>query len=133
MSLATRPVASVPNDLESFWVPFTPNRAFKKAPRLFVGARDMHYVTSDGRQVLDGTAGLWCCNAGHCRPRISAAIVICNGELTAMPVPFSISTRMSATSCRVIKKKIVGGNTARNSSLSFSSTLCMALSPYVQF
>ena len=63
-----------PNDLSAFWMPFTSNRQFKKAPRMFVGAKDMHYTTSDGRQVLDGTAGLWCVNAGHCRPKIAQAI-----------------------------------------------------------
>ena len=63
-----------PNDLNAFWMPFTSNRQFKKAPRMFVGAKDMHYTTDDGRQVLDGTAGLWCCNAGHCRPKITEAI-----------------------------------------------------------
>ncbi len=63
-----------PNDLSAFWMPFTANRQFKKAPRMFVGAKDMHYTTSDGRQVLDGTAGLWCVNAGHCRPKIAEAI-----------------------------------------------------------
>jgi len=63
-----------PNDLNAFWMPFTANRQFKKAPRMFVAAKDMHYTTADGRQVLDGTAGLWCCNAGHCRPRIVEAI-----------------------------------------------------------
>jgi beta-alanine--pyruvate transaminase len=63
-----------PNDLSAFWMPFTSNRQFKKAPRMFVRAKDMHYTTSDGRQVLDGTAGLWCVNAGHCRPRIAEAI-----------------------------------------------------------
>lgn len=65
---------TVPNDLNAFWMPFTSNRQFKKQPRMFVGAKDMHYTTSDGRQVLDGTAGLWCCNAGHCRPKITEAI-----------------------------------------------------------
>lgn len=55
-------------------MPFTSNRQFKKAPRMFVGAKDMHYTTSDGRQVLDGTAGLWCVNAGHARPKIVEAI-----------------------------------------------------------
>ena len=60
--------------LDDFWMPFTANRQFKKNPRMFVGAKDMHYTTSDGRQVLDGTAGLWCCNAGHCRPKITEAI-----------------------------------------------------------
>lgn len=63
-----------PNDLNAFWMPFTANRQFKAAPRMFVAAKDMHYTTDDGRQVLDGTAGLWCCNAGHCRPAITAAI-----------------------------------------------------------
>jgi beta-alanine--pyruvate transaminase len=62
------------NDLEAFWMPFTANRQFKKAPRIFSGAKDMHYITPDGRQVLDGTAGLWCSNAGHCRPKIVEAI-----------------------------------------------------------
>ena len=60
--------------LEELWMPFTANRAFKRAPRMFVGAKDMHYTTADGRRVLDGTAGLWCVNAGHCRESITAAI-----------------------------------------------------------
>ncbi|MCC6008670.1 MAG: aspartate aminotransferase family protein [Rhodobacteraceae bacterium] len=63
-----------PNDLRAFWMPFTANRQFKSAPRMFVAADGMYYTTSDGRQVLDGTAGLWCCNAGHRRPRIVQAI-----------------------------------------------------------
>ncbi|MGQ0674389.1 MAG: aspartate aminotransferase family protein [Hyphomicrobium sp.] len=62
------------NDLDAFWMPFTANRQFKQKPRLFVGAERMHYITDEGRRVLDGTAGLWCCNAGHCRPRIVDAI-----------------------------------------------------------
>src|SRR5256886_16971998 len=66
--------ATVPNDLESYWIPFTPNRAFKKAPRLIVRAKDMHYYRPDGRALLDGTAGLWCTNAGHNRDPIVAAI-----------------------------------------------------------
>ena len=66
--------AAIPNDLESYWIPFTPNRAFKAAPRLIARAKDMHYYTPDGRAVLDGTAGLWCTNAGHNRDPIVAAI-----------------------------------------------------------
>ena len=69
------------NDLEAFWMPFTANRQFKKAPRLFVGAEGMHYTTDDGRRVLDGTSGLWCVNAGHCRPKIVEAIRKQVGEL----------------------------------------------------
>jgi beta-alanine--pyruvate transaminase len=62
------------NDLDAFWMPFTANREFKQSPRLFVSADRMHYVTDDGRRVLDGTSGLWCVNAGHCRPKIVEAI-----------------------------------------------------------
>jgi beta-alanine--pyruvate transaminase len=62
------------NDLDAFWMPFTANRQFKKAPRLFVAADRMHYVTDDGRRVMDGTSGLWCVNAGHRRPQIVEAM-----------------------------------------------------------
>ena len=61
-------------DLSSYWVPFTPNRHFKSAPRILVAAKDMHYTTDDGRQIVDGTSGLWCVSAGHSRKRISDAI-----------------------------------------------------------
>ncbi|WP_424931617.1 aspartate aminotransferase family protein [Amaricoccus macauensis] len=74
-----------PNDLHSFWMPFTANRQFKKAPRMFVAAEGMHYTTADGREVLDGTAGLWCCNAGHKRPRIVEAIQAQVAELDYAP------------------------------------------------
>jgi beta-alanine--pyruvate transaminase len=73
------------NDLRAFWMPFTANRQFKKAPRLFVAADRMHYTTDDGRRVLDGTAGLWCCNAGHNRPRIVEAIRAQAGTLDYAP------------------------------------------------
>jgi beta-alanine--pyruvate transaminase len=66
--------ANVPNDLDSLWMPFTANRQFKKEPRLFVEAEGMHYITADGRRVLDGTAGLWCVNAGHRRKPIIEAV-----------------------------------------------------------
>ncbi|MCU0524390.1 MAG: aspartate aminotransferase family protein [Elainella sp. Prado103] len=70
-----QPISSLSRaDLEAFWMPFTANRQFKEQPRLFVAAKDMHYTTIDGRQVLDGTAGLWCVNAGHCRAAIVEAI-----------------------------------------------------------
>ena len=62
------------NDLSAFFMPFSANRQFKKAPRLLASAKDMHYYTQDGRKVMDGTSGLWCVNAGHCRPRIVEAI-----------------------------------------------------------
>ena len=61
-------------NLDPLWLPFTPNRQFKAAPRLMTTAKDMHYHTTDGRNVLDGVAGLWCVNAGHCRKPIVSAI-----------------------------------------------------------
>ncbi|SEM86160.1 beta-alanine--pyruvate transaminase [Gemmobacter aquatilis] len=90
-----------PNDLNAFWMPFTANRQFKKNPRMFVAAKDMHYTTSDGRQVLDGTAGLWCCNAGHCRPKITEAIQKQAAELDyapafqmGHPIAFELANRL---------------------------------------
>jgi beta-alanine--pyruvate transaminase len=66
--------ARAANDLDPFWMPFTANRSFKAHPRLLASARDMHYFTPDGRPILDGTAGLWCVNAGHARRPIVEAI-----------------------------------------------------------
>jgi beta-alanine--pyruvate transaminase len=74
-----------PNDLNAYWMPFTANRQYKKAPRLFARAKDMYYYTVDGREVLDGTAGLWCCNAGHARPKIVEAIQQQVAELDYSP------------------------------------------------
>jgi beta-alanine--pyruvate transaminase len=79
-----------PNDLEAYWLPFTPNRQFKADPRLMVAAQGMYYTSSDGRQLLDGVAGLWCCNAGHARPKISAAVQAQVAEMDFAP-PFNIS------------------------------------------
>ena len=75
--------------LAAFWMPFTANRAFKTAPRQLISAKDMHYTSDDGRQVLDGTAGLWAVNAGHCRPTIVEAIQKCAAELDYAP-PFQL-------------------------------------------
>jgi len=60
--------------LEELWMPFTANRAFKRAPRLLTSASGMYYTSVEGRRVLDGTAGLWCVNAGHCREPIVRAV-----------------------------------------------------------
>ncbi|MGD0191583.1 MAG: aspartate aminotransferase family protein [Rhizomicrobium sp.] len=67
-------MGTLPRNDTDFWMPFTNNRQFKAHPRLLASAKDMHYVTPDGRKVLDGTAGLWCVNAGHARPKIVEAI-----------------------------------------------------------
>jgi beta-alanine--pyruvate transaminase len=75
--------------LDAYWMPFTANRQFKKAPRLFTRASGMHFWTDDGRQVLDGVAGLWCVNAGHARPKIVQAIASQAAELDYAP-PFQM-------------------------------------------
>ncbi|TDL89456.1 aspartate aminotransferase family protein [Meridianimarinicoccus aquatilis] len=89
------------NDLSAFWMPFTSNRQFKSNPRMLVAADGMYYTTSDGRQVLDGTAGLWCCNAGHKRPRIVEAIKAQADEMDYAPAfqmghpkAFELATRL---------------------------------------
>src|SRR3954465_1958436 len=74
-----------PNDLEAFWMPFTANRHFKAHPRLISRAEGMHYVMTDGRRLLDATAGLWCCNAGHAAPRVVEAIRAQAAELDFAP------------------------------------------------
>ncbi len=96
-------VARQTNDLDAFWLPFTPNRAFKRAPRLIARAKNMHYFTPDGRAVLDGLAGLWCSNAGHNRDPIVAAIREQAAELDysaafhfAHPKSFELASRVAA-------------------------------------
>ncbi len=94
--------ADIPNDLAAFWLPFTPNRAFKKRPRLIARSKDMHYYTPEGRAILDGAAGLWCCNAGHNRPQIVSAIQKQAAELDFSPTfqfahsqAFQLSSRLA--------------------------------------
>ena len=95
--------ASVPNDLEAFFMPFTANRAFKARPRLIARAKDMHYYTPEGRAVLDATAGLWCTNAGHNRDPIVEAIRAQAAELDYAPAfqfshpkAFELASRIAA-------------------------------------
>ena len=73
-------------ELEAFWMPFTANRQFKAKPRLLAKAQGMHYWTPEGRQVLDGAAGLWCVNAGHGRREITEAVSRQIAEMDFAPV-----------------------------------------------
>jgi beta-alanine--pyruvate transaminase len=92
-----------PGAMDAFWMPFSANRQFKKHPRMLVGAKDMHYRSDDGREILDGTAGLWCCNAGHGRKRIVEAV---QRQVATMdfaptfqmghPLPFVLAERLAA-------------------------------------
>ncbi|MEK1890547.1 MAG: aspartate aminotransferase family protein [Phyllobacterium sp.] len=91
------------NNLDAYWMPFTANRQFKQNPRLLVSAKDMHFKSHDGREILDGTAGLWCCNAGHARPKIIEAVQKQIAELDYAPAfqmghpkVFELAARLAA-------------------------------------
>jgi len=75
--------------LDEWWMPFTANRHFKAAPRLLAKADGMFYWTPDGREILDGTAGLWCVNAGHNRKPIVEAIARQAATMDYAP-PFNV-------------------------------------------
>ena len=88
--------------LDNFWMPFTPNRAFKAKPKLLASAKGMYYTSHDGRSILDSTSGLWCVNAGHGRDRIVAAIQKQAAEMDfaptfniAHPLAFEFAHRLS--------------------------------------
>jgi beta-alanine--pyruvate transaminase len=96
-------MSHVINDLDAYWMPFTANRQFKKAPRLLVWADGMHYQSHDGREILDGAAGLWCCNAGHNRRKIVEAVQKSVATLDfappfqmAHPAAFELANRLLA-------------------------------------
>ena len=106
-SMPAGAAVAVPNDLNAYWLPFTANRAFKKAPRLVARAKDMHYYTPEGRAVLDGAAGLWCTNAGHNRDPIVEAIRAQAAQLDyapafqfAHPKAFELASRVAALAPR---------------------------------
>ena len=106
MSATSQSVASQsvdPNNLEALWMPFTANRQFKRKPRLMARAEGMHYYTPDNRQILDGTAGLWCVNAGHGRKPIVEAIQKQAAKLDyapsfqmGHPIAFEFAARLQA-------------------------------------
>jgi len=94
---------SAANNLDAFWMPFTANRQFKSNPRMLVSAKGMYYTNAEGQQILDGTAGLWCCNAGHGDPRIVEAVSKQVGEMDYAPAfqmghpkVFELAARISA-------------------------------------
>ncbi len=95
------PQAAVGSDLDAFWMPFTANRQFKSAPRMLERAEGMYYYTPEGRRILDGTAGLWAVNAGHCRKPIVEAIQKQAAKLDfaptfqmGHPLAFELSSRL---------------------------------------
>ncbi len=97
----TRGVAPDPQQLDALWMPFTANRQFKAAPRLLVGAKDMHYRSHDGRLILDGIAGLWCVNAGHGREEITRAMEQQLREMDYAP-PFQMGHPVQFEAARLL-------------------------------
>ncbi|MFY9739230.1 MAG: aminotransferase class III-fold pyridoxal phosphate-dependent enzyme, partial [Candidatus Cybelea sp.] len=91
-------------DLDAFWMPFTANRRYKRDPQIFFeSAAGMHYTTADGRQILDGAAGLWCVAAGHGRKSIADAIArqaqildFAPAFQAGHPLPFTLARRIAA-------------------------------------
>jgi beta-alanine--pyruvate transaminase len=77
-------------NMDAYWMPFTANRQFKKAPRLLAKSKGMHFWTPEGREILDSMAGMWCVNAGHARPKIVQAIAEQAAELDYAP-PFQMA------------------------------------------
>ena len=97
----TAPIIAHDPALDALWMPFTANKAFKAKPRLLVSAKDMHYQSDDGRQILDGAAGLWCVNAGHCRApivdaiaRSAATLDFAPGFQMAHPASFQLADKL---------------------------------------
>jgi beta-alanine--pyruvate transaminase len=98
-----RQIAENREHREAFWMPFTSNRMFKERPRLLASAEGVHYTSVDGRKILDGTAGLWCVNAGHARKPITEAVARQIAELDfaptfqmGHPLPFELANRLIA-------------------------------------
>jgi beta-alanine--pyruvate transaminase len=103
ISSANDQLGTNPNDLEPLWMPFTDNKQFKSAPRLLVEAKGMHYTNTEGGEILDGTAGLWCVNAGHSRQRIIdavhkqvATLDYAPGFQMGHPLSFALAARLAS-------------------------------------
>lgn len=91
------------DQMAAFWMPFTANKAYKDNPRQLVSAKGVYYQSATGHQLLDGTAGLWCTNAGHCRDEISEAIALASRTLDFAPTfqlghpqVFALAERLAA-------------------------------------
>ena len=108
---------NLPNDLESLWMPFSANKHFKSNPRLLSRAKGMYYFTPSGEKILDGVAGLWCCNAGHNRDEIVKAIKDQAEEMDFAPAfnmghpkSFQLSSKISQISPEGINHVFFGNS-----------------------
>lgn len=99
--------------LEHYWMPFTANRSFKQSPRMLVAAQGMYYTSIDGQRVLDGTAGLWCVNAGHGRREIAEAVSrallgidYASSFQVGHPIAFEFAERLAGIAPRTSEKSL---------------------------
>ncbi len=90
-------------NLDNYWMPFTGNREFRQNPRFITGAEGVRFIDAQGRKVLDGLSGLWCCGAGHNRPEIAEAVAEQARSLDYAPAfqfghpqAFLLASRLSA-------------------------------------
>ena len=104
---ATKPVA---NNLEAFFMPFTANRQFKKNPRMLAKAKGVHYWTPEGRKIIDGTAGLWCVNAGHGREEIKVAIARQLDEIARRGISILLVEQKLTIALKISKRLYVMGH-----------------------
>lgn len=110
MNAKSKPSPIVQN-LDEFWMPFTANQQFKSAPRIMTKAKGMHYVSDNGMQILDGTSGLWCCNAGHGRASITEAVKLQIDQMDfaptfqmGHPIAYRLAQRLSEISPEGLNK-----------------------------
>ncbi|AVV83358.1 omega amino acid--pyruvate aminotransferase [Shewanella putrefaciens] len=117
--------------LEHFWMPFTANRQFKASPRLLAKAEGMYYTDIDGNKVLDATAGLWCCNAGHGRKEISEAVSKQIKEMDyapsfqmGHPIAFELAERLTELSPEGLNKVFFTNSGSESVDTALKMALC---------
>lgn len=117
--------------LEHYWMPFTANRQFKASPRLLAKAEGMYYTDVDGNQILDSTAGLWCCNAGHGRREISEAVSKQIREMDyapsfqmGHPLAFELASRLTELSPEGMNKVFFTNSGSESVDTALKMALC---------
>jgi beta-alanine--pyruvate transaminase len=96
-------MTTTPSALESYWMPFTANRDYKKKPRIITSAKGHHYFTDDGRKIYDSFSGLWTCGIGHCHPKIVEAV-----QKQVAKLDYSIAFQMAHDKVFELAEKVTG-------------------------
>ncbi len=91
-----------PVNMDHHWLPFTNNKLFHAEPQMFERASGTRYWTPEGREVLDGSSGLFTCAAGHGRSEIAEAVYAQIQKLDysphfqrAVPISFELAEKLS--------------------------------------